>query len=102
MLSYVVNAQVGGKIAQLGARLIDATAKQMADMFFDRFSAALSPPIAADAGGAPEVLATPAAPPKVSLLALMPKEPYGLPLVAWIGIVIYIPIFVLIFGSLLF
>ena len=31
LLTYEVNAQVGGKIAQLGARLIDATAKQMAD-----------------------------------------------------------------------
>jgi carbon monoxide dehydrogenase subunit G len=102
LLSYVVNAQVGGKIAQLGARLIDATAKQMADMFFDRFSAALSPPVVADAGVAAPVVAASAAPPKVSLLALMPKEPYGLPLVAWIGMVIYLFIFVLIFGSLLF
>ena len=39
LLRYEVHAQVGGKIAQLGARLIDATAKQMADAFFDRFSA---------------------------------------------------------------
>ena len=39
LLTYDVKAQVGGKIAQLGARLIDASAKQMADAFFDRFSA---------------------------------------------------------------
>src|ERR1700761_2799920 len=38
VLAYTVNAQVGGKLAQLGGRLIDATAKQMADAFFDRFS----------------------------------------------------------------
>ena len=44
MLRYEVHAQVGGKIAQLGARLIDATAKQMADAFFDRFSAQVAPP----------------------------------------------------------
>ena len=47
LLSFTVNAQVGGKIAQLGARLIDATAKQMADAFFDRFMKqveALTPP----------------------------------------------------------
>jgi carbon monoxide dehydrogenase subunit G len=31
ILRYEVHAQVGGKIAQLGARLIDATAKQMAE-----------------------------------------------------------------------
>ena len=44
LLRYEVHAQVGGKIAQLGARLIDATAKQMADAFFDRFSAQVAPP----------------------------------------------------------
>jgi carbon monoxide dehydrogenase subunit G len=43
LLKYNVKAQVGGKMAQLGARLIDSTAKQMADQFFDRFAANLSP-----------------------------------------------------------
>jgi len=38
MLTYTVEAQVGGKIAQLGARLIDATAKSMADQFFTKFT----------------------------------------------------------------
>jgi hypothetical protein len=38
LLIYTVEAQVGGKIAQLGARLIDATAKSMADQFFDKFA----------------------------------------------------------------
>ena len=36
-LSYTVNAQVGGKIAQMGQRLIDGVAKSMADDFFKRF-----------------------------------------------------------------
>ena len=43
LLTYAVRAQVGGKIAQLGARLIDASAKQMSEIFFDRFSARLAP-----------------------------------------------------------
>lgn len=43
MLSYTVNAQVGGKIAQLGARLIDATAKSMAEQFFTKFAAGVEP-----------------------------------------------------------
>lgn len=43
LLRYHVKAQVGGKMAQLGARLIDSTAKQMADQFFDRFAAQLTP-----------------------------------------------------------
>lgn len=38
-LSYTVQAQVGGKIAQLGQRLIDGAAKSMADDFFKRFDA---------------------------------------------------------------
>ena len=36
-LGYVVNAQVGGKIAQLGSRIVDSFARKMADQFFDRF-----------------------------------------------------------------
>ena len=39
MLHYTAKAQVGGKLAQIGARLIDATAKQMADQFFGAFAA---------------------------------------------------------------
>ncbi len=38
LLTYAVKAQVGGKLAQVGARLIDATAKQMADQFFAAFA----------------------------------------------------------------
>ena len=37
-LSYEVEANVGGKIAQIGSRLIDMTAKKMADIFFSKFS----------------------------------------------------------------
>lgn len=48
ILRYVVKAQVGGKIAQLGARLIDSTAKKLANQFFERFSANVSgAPVAA-------------------------------------------------------
>jgi len=43
-LAYQVNAQIGGKMAQLGARLIDSTAKQMAESFFSKFSAVVAPP----------------------------------------------------------
>jgi carbon monoxide dehydrogenase subunit G len=37
MLNYTMEAQVGGKIAQLGARLIDTAAKSIADQFFTKF-----------------------------------------------------------------
>mgnify|MGYP002526508540 FL=1 len=42
-LTYTVDANVGGKIAQVGSRLIDMTAKKMADIFFGKFSELLSP-----------------------------------------------------------
>ena len=42
-LSYEVQINVGGKIAQLGSRLIDGVAKKMSDYFFGRFSDLVSP-----------------------------------------------------------
>ncbi len=42
VLTYTVEANVGGKIAQLGSRLIDMTAKKMADIFFGKFSELIS------------------------------------------------------------
>ena len=42
-LIYHVDAQVGGKIAQVGSRLIDMTAKKMADVFFGKFSSLIAP-----------------------------------------------------------
>ncbi len=57
-LQYTVSASVGGKLGQIGGRLIDAAAKQMADQFFEAFQRALVPmptrpsePPAAQVGG---------------------------------------------------
>lgn len=55
-LDYTVQAQVGGKIAQLGQRLIDGAAKSTADDFFKRFEAEMQsrygpPPAEASADG---------------------------------------------------
>ncbi|NDZ12347.1 carbon monoxide dehydrogenase [Variovorax sp. WS11] len=56
-LDYTVQAQVGGKIAQLGQRLIDGAAKSTADDFFKRFEAEMQarygPPPAAESAEAP-------------------------------------------------
>ena len=41
-LIYTVEANIGGKIAQVGSRLIDITAKKMADIFFKKFSELIS------------------------------------------------------------
>ena len=41
LLSYNVEAQIGGKLAQLGQRLINGAAKKMADEFFQKFAASV-------------------------------------------------------------
>jgi uncharacterized protein len=43
-LNYEVKAQIGGKLAQLGSRLIDATSKKLATEFFEKFGDAVAPP----------------------------------------------------------
>lgn len=50
LLSYDVDAKIGGKLAQVGNRLIDATAARLANEFFDRFAAEVEgrPPVAAE------------------------------------------------------
>jgi uncharacterized protein len=70
-LSYIVEANIGGKLAQIGSRLIDATARQMAEQFFAKFaaivgsgaqSAAAAAASAAQASAAPPAPAAAAAP----------------------------------------
>lgn len=55
LLAYTAKAQVGGKLAQLGSRLIDGTAKMMADQFFSAFTEKVG---AAAAAAAPEAAAS--------------------------------------------
>lgn len=45
ILNYEAQANVGGKMAQLGARLIDSTAKKLAGEFFGAFGKVVAPPI---------------------------------------------------------
>jgi carbon monoxide dehydrogenase subunit G len=75
VLSYTAKADVGGKLAQLGSRLIDATAKKMADEFFENFRRQLTAPEAApEAAAALEAEVAPAparaAPPSEGLAGL--------------------------------
>jgi hypothetical protein len=82
LLRYTVDATVGGKLAQLGARLVDAAARKMADEFFTRFDAAVAGPPAA---------AVPAAPP--------PPAAGGM--VAVFGVVLLLLAFALLFSIVL-
>jgi carbon monoxide dehydrogenase subunit G len=103
ILSYTVKAEIGGKLAQLGTRLIDATAKQMADQFFDRFTAALTPPVSAPAAegedaAVPSAPASPAPPSPAPPSGLMV---FGFPPVFWVGSAIFLFIFIMMFAGYL-
>jgi carbon monoxide dehydrogenase subunit G len=43
LLTYNVEAQIGGKLAQLGQRLVNGAAKKLADQFFAKFAAQFAP-----------------------------------------------------------
>lgn len=51
-LSYEAHAQVGGKLAQIGSRLVDGAARKIAGEFFKRFGAQLGGDVKADSGDA--------------------------------------------------
>jgi uncharacterized protein len=53
LLNYTVQAQIGGKLAQLGGRLIDSTAKKLAGDFFEKFGAVVGAPVVAAEGDQP-------------------------------------------------
>ena len=52
VLRYAADARVGGKLAQIGSRLIDATARKLADQFFDTLRRALGGEAGAEEGAA--------------------------------------------------
>jgi carbon monoxide dehydrogenase subunit G len=60
-LHYEVDASVGGKIAQLGSRIVDSFAKKMADEFFARFQDAVEPATPEELAAAAEAEAAAAA-----------------------------------------
>jgi carbon monoxide dehydrogenase subunit G len=60
-LTYTVKASVGGKLGQIGGRMIDASARQLADQFFDNLRARLAPTEPAAADHTADTTALPAA-----------------------------------------
>lgn len=67
-LAYEVTASVGGKLAQVGSRLVDLAAQKLAEDFFARFKAALVERHPAPAAGVAEPAAEPAPAPPSDLL----------------------------------
>ena len=61
ILTYVAKAQVGGKLAQLGARLIDSTSKKLADEFFTSLTARVAAPASSPAPAAKPAAEMPSA-----------------------------------------
>lgn len=105
LLSYSVDAQVGGKLAQIGSRLIDATAKSYAKDFFEKFSALVgqaeadaAAPTAAATDGVREAAKPGAAPAAVHVppKALAPRP--GLPPAVWITGVVALVVLLLALG----
>ena len=58
-LAYSARAQIGGKLAQIGSRLVDGAAAKMADDFFERFVARVAAPAAEAAEVAPSAALSP-------------------------------------------
>lgn len=105
-LTYVATAQVGGKLAQIGSRLIDSTAKKMANEFFGKFAdmvggdSAEAPadtpaPAPAEAAPAPAEAVAPAAPAATADSA-PEKSGGGLSPAVWVGGLIVAVIVVLV------
>ena len=96
VLTYSVDAQVGGKIAQVGARLIDGTAKKLADEFFSKFATMMggSAAPAAIAGAASDAPApTVAAPPPASAVVTPTQRGFNHWLVIGAGVAVLILVF---------
>lgn len=93
ILKYTATAQVGGKLAQIGSRLIDSTAKKMANEFFGKFVEQVGAGETAAAAEAPAE--TPAAAP-----AAAEEAKGGISPVVWIGgLIAIVVIGLLIFNS---
>ena len=80
VLRYAVQAHVGGKLAQIGSRLIDSVARKMAENFFMRFAAAVAPESAAPAAAA----TTEAAPAEATAPETAEKKDIRLPPAVWV------------------
>ena len=84
-LSYTVSAQVGGKLAQIGSRLIDGAAKKMADDFFTAFVNRLRGPPADEA------------PPMTGSTALGVTAPVSAAHKTWVWVVVAVIVMVVLY-----
>ena len=87
VLSYEANASVGGKLAQIGSRLIDGTARKMADDFFSKFGEIVAERASRDQVFLIEEVqpASEAKPVATSTEASSTSTRKGIPLWVWVG-----------------
>jgi carbon monoxide dehydrogenase subunit G len=103
VLTYTAKANIGGKLAQIGQRLIDGAAKQIADDFFGRFAGAIAAASAVgSAGPAGEVVLDSGMPsiepPMTDGLAATEKREGMAPEIWVVGLVAVIIILLVLFG----
>jgi carbon monoxide dehydrogenase subunit G len=84
LLNYEVKADVGGKLAQLGGRLIEGTSKKLAGEFFSTFEQL----VVERAGGAADAAAAPAQPAPAAGEPMAPPSESGLGAKLWIPVAI--------------
>lgn len=87
LLNYTATGQVGGKLAQIGSRLIDSTAKKMANEFFGKFAEVVAAENAApEASQEAETSAAPAQETAIETPAAAPAQSGGgISPVVWVG-----------------
>jgi carbon monoxide dehydrogenase subunit G len=99
LLKYQVHAQIGGKLAQIGSRLVDGAARKMADEFFTSFAAVVEAQPGAAAAvpaeiptpmPAAETIMAPGALPPIEDADTATAKSKGLPPVIWIGALIVV------------
>jgi len=96
LLKYEVHAQIGGKLAQIGSRLVDGAARKMADEFFTAFAATVEARSGGGAAGAEIPTPEPAAEALMAPAAVPPINDgkaggsKGLPPAVWIGALIVV------------
>ena len=102
MLRYTAQASVGGKLAQIGTRLVDATARKLADEFFGRFATVVAAPAATPAAEpAPAgVVAPAAAPPPAEAVSAETPRPAATPSRPALAPVIWVPLLIVAIGIL--
>jgi hypothetical protein len=94
LLRYTVEANVGGKLAQIGSRLIDGTAKKLSEEFFGKFAAVVGGGSGTAAPAAAQSLGAKASPLSAEPAA-RPQAAAGIPPFVWIGGVVVLIILLL-------